>query len=174
MNAIDYAIIVLMLVSIGVGVVRGAMREVINIIAWVLAFILAHGFAADIAPYFAEWVGEPVARVVLAWVAIFAVVLIAGSLVASLLSEVVRKLGLSTLDRGVGALIGVARGLLVLLVVTLAVGFTKIPQTPLWKNAALTPWLELAALYARGVMPEQVAAKIRFRVVPSLIPSTKP
>ncbi len=174
MNGIDYAIIVLMLLSIGIGVVRGAMREVINIIAWVLAFILAHGFAADIAPYFAEWVGEPVARVVLAWVAIFAVVLIVGSLVASLLSEVVRKLGLSTLDRGVGALIGVARGLLVLLVVTLAVGFTKIPQTPLWKNAALTPWLELAALYARSVMPEQVAAKIRFRVVPSPIPSTKP
>lgn len=163
MNGIDYAIIVLMLISIGVGVVRGAIREVINIIAWVLAFILAHGFAVDIAPFFAEWVGEPAARVVLAWVGIFAVVLIFGSLVASLLSEVVRKLGLSTLDRGVGALIGVARGMLVLLLITLAAGFTRIPQTPLWKNAALTPWMELAALYARGVMPGQIAAKIRYR-----------
>lgn len=164
MNGIDYAIIALMLLSIGVGVIRGAIREVMNIAGWVLAYIIAHAFASDVAPYFAEWVGEPVVRTVLAWATVFLGVLILASLVTSLLSEVVRKLGLSTLDRGVGALIGVARGLLVLLAITLAVGLTKVPQTAMWKEAALTPWLEIAALYARGVLPDSIAAKVRYRV----------
>jgi membrane protein required for colicin V production len=165
MNGIDYAIIALPVLSTGVGVIRGAIREVMNIVSWVLAYILAHSFSADIAPYFAEWVGEPLARTVLAWAVVFLVVLILCSLVTSLVSEVVRKLGLSTLDRGVGALIGFARGLLVLLAVTLVVGLTKVPQTTMWRDAALTPWLEIAALYARGVLPDSIAAKIRYRVV---------
>ncbi len=164
MNGLDYAIIVLLLLSIGVGIIRGAMREVMNIIGWVLAFILAHAFATDLAPHFAEWVGEAAARMVLAWVTIFTVALIVASLVASLLSEVVKKLGLTTLDRGVGALIGMARGLLILLAVTLALGMTKAPQSSLWKNAALTPWMEVAATHARAVLPIAIAEKIRFRV----------
>jgi membrane protein required for colicin V production len=165
MNGIDYAIIGLMLISIGVGMLRGAIREVMNIVGWVLAFIIAHSFAASIAPLFSDWVGEPVARTVLAWASLFLGALIVSSLITSLLTEVVKKLGLSSLDRGVGALIGVARGLLLLLAITLAAGLTKIPQNPLWKEAAFTPWLEVAALYARGVLPDSVAAKIRYRIV---------
>jgi membrane protein required for colicin V production len=112
---------------------------------------------------FAEWVGEPAGRTLLAWATIFLGVVVTVSLIASLLSEVVRKLGMSTLDRGVGALIGLARGLLVLLAITLAVGLTKIPQSAIWKEAALTPWMELAALYTRSLLPNSVAEKVRYR-----------
>lgn len=164
MNAVDYAIIVLMLLSIGVGVIRGAIREVMNLIGWVLAFVLAYTYAGSLAPQFSEWVGEPLARTVLAWATIFLSVMVLAALVASLLSEVVRKLGLSALDRGVGALIGFARGMLMLLAVTLIVGLTRIPQSAPWREAALTPWLEIVALYAKGVLPDSIAAKIRYRV----------
>lgn len=163
MNAVDYAIIVLMLLSVLAGAVRGAIREVLNIAGWVLAYLIAHAFAADLAPLFAEWIVEPTARTVLSWAVIFLIVVVLVALVASLLSEVVRKLGLSGLDRGVGALVGVARGLLVLLAITLAVGLTKIPQSPLWREAVLTPWMELAAMYTRGVLPDAVAAKVKYR-----------
>lgn len=163
MNAIDYGIIVLMLASVGIGIVRGAIREVMNIIGWVLAYMLAHAYAADLAPLFADWVGEPVARTVLAWASVFLIVVVVSALIASLASELVRKLGLSTLDRGVGALIGVARGLLVLLALTLAAGLTRIPQSNAWREATLTPWMEIAAIHARGVLPESIAARVRFR-----------
>jgi membrane protein required for colicin V production len=164
MNAVDYAIIVLMLLSIGVGVIRGAIREVMNLIGWVLAFVLAYTYAGSLAPQFSEWVGEPLARTVLAWATIFLSVMVLAALIASLLSEVVRKLGLSALDRGVGALIGFARGMLMLLAMTLIVGLTRVPQSAPWREAALTPWLEIVALYAKGVLPDSIAAKIRYRV----------
>ncbi len=164
MNGVDYAIIVLMLLSIGVGVIRGAIREVMNLIGWVLAFVLAYTYAGSLAPQFSEWVGDPLARTVLAWATIFLSVIVLAALVASLLSEVVRKLGLSALDRGVGALIGFARGVLMLLAITLIVGLTRVPQSAPWREAALTPWLEIVALYAKGVLPDSIAAKIRYRV----------
>ncbi len=167
MNGVDIAVLLLLALSIAVGVIRGAIREVMNIAGWVIAYIVAHAFSSDLAPYFSEWVSEPVARTVLAWAAVFLSVLILSALITSLLSEVVRKLGLSTLDRGVGALIGSARGMLVLLAMTLAAGLTKIPQTESWKTSTITPWLEITALYARAVLPDAIAAKIRYRGVPN-------
>ena len=163
MNEFDYAVIGVMLISIIVGAVRGAIREVMNIAGWVIAFILAHSFAADLAKYFADWAGDPVLRLVVAWVAIFLVVLLGVALISSLVTGAVKKIGLGGLDRGLGAVIGVARGALVLLVLTLAAGITKMPQSALWKEAVTTPWLEVAALYSRSLLPDRVAARIQYR-----------
>lgn len=163
MNELDYAIIIVVLVSLAIGAWRGAIREIINIGAWVVAFILAHAFSADLAPYFADWIAEPVYRMVLAWLSIFVSVLVFGSLLASLLSELVRKLGLSGLDRFLGAVVGLFRGVLVIIVFALAAGMTKFPQTVLWKKATLTPTIEVAALYARALLPQSLASKILYR-----------
>lgn len=163
MNEFDYAVIGVMLISIIVGAVRGAIREVMNIAGWVIAFILAHSFAADLARYFADWAAEPVLRLVVAWVTIFLVVLLGVALVSSLATGAVKKLGLGGLDRALGAVIGVARGALVLLVLTLAAGITKVPQSASWKEAATSPWLEVAALYSRSLLPDSVAARIQYR-----------
>ena len=163
MNELDYAIIVLVVISIVVGVVRGAIREVINVVGWVLAFVLAHTFAGSLAGYLAEWMSEPIYRVATAWLAVFMCVLIVSGMIASLVSDLVRKLGLSGLDRTVGALIGVARGGLVILALTLAAGMTRFPQTDLWKKAAATPWLEMVAMHARPLLPESLASRISYR-----------
>lgn len=163
MNELDYAIIGLMLVSIIVGAARGAIREVMNIAGWVIAFILAYSFAANLAAYFADWAVEPVLRLVAAWVVIFLVVLLGVALISSLVTGLVKQLGLGGLDRGLGAVIGVARGALVLLVLTLGLGLTKMPQSVLWREAAITPWLEVAALYSRSLLPDSVAARIQYR-----------
>jgi membrane protein required for colicin V production len=177
MNELDYAVIGVMLLSVIVGAVRGAIREVMNIAGWVIAFILAHSFAANLAAYFADWAVEPVLRLVASWVVIFLVVLLGVALVSSLVTGMVKKLGLGGLDRSLGAVIGVARGALVLLVLTLGLGLTKIPQSALWKDAALTPWLEVAALYSRSLLPDSVAGRIQYRpsgAVPSTTPLSEP
>lgn len=169
MNELDYAIIVVVLVSLGVGAWRGAIREVINIGGWVMAFILAHSFSTTLAPYFADWMADPVYRLVVAWIVLFVAVLIFAGLLASVLSELVRKLGLSALDRGLGAMIGVLRGGLVVIVLALAAGMTRFPQSVLWKNAMLTPSIEVAALYARALLPQSLASRIVYRLPSSTV-----
>ena len=164
MNELDYAIITVVVVSMAIGAWRGAIREVINIGGWVVAFIMAHAFCGTLAPYFADWMTEPVYRIVVAWIIIFVVVLIFAALLASLLSELVRKLGLSGLDRLLGALVGALRGVLVVIVLALIAGMTKFPESALWKTAALTSPVEVAALYARALLPESLASKIFYRL----------
>lgn len=163
MNEIDYAVIALVVMSIIVGVVRGAIREVINFAGWILAFVLAHAYAQPLAAQIADWMAEPAYRVIVAWLALFVAVLVVSALLASLVSALVQRLGLGGLNQMFGALIGLLRGAVVLLVLTLAAGMTKFPQSALWKNAAATPWLEVAALHARALLPETLASRIAYR-----------
>lgn len=167
MNELDYAIVAVVLASLAVGAWRGAIREIGNIAGWVLAFILARAFSATLAPYFADWMAEPVYRLMLSWLIIFVAVLMLATLLASLLSELVRKLGLSGVDRLLGAMVGLLRGCLVLIVLALVAGMTKLPQSALWKSAALTPPIEVAALYARALLPQGLASRIVYRLPPA-------
>ena len=54
MSVVDYAVVALLVLSVGAGVMRGAIREVLNVVGWLLAFGIAHTYAADLAPHFAE------------------------------------------------------------------------------------------------------------------------
>jgi membrane protein required for colicin V production len=163
MNMLDIGVLLVLLISVGVGIFRGAIREVLNIVGWVAAFILGHAYASQLAKYFAEWASEPVLREVAAWLVIFLAVLVGTSLLASLLSGVAKKIGLSSVDRGLGAMIGLMRAGVILVVISLAVGLTTLPQTALWRTATVTPWLEAAALYSRNMLPDSIAARIRYR-----------
>lgn len=163
MNEIDYAALLVFVISVGIGVFRGAIHEVMNIVGWVAAFVLAYAYAGKLAPYFADWMSEPVYRSAIAWIVIFGCVLMFSSLIASVLTGVVQKLGLGSLDRVVGGAIGAGRAILILIALSLVAGLSKFPQTALWKNAATTPFLESVALYARAFLPESVAARISFR-----------
>jgi len=170
MNALDYAILGVLLISVLIGVVRGAIREIVNVVGWVMGFLAAQTYAPDLVPFFSDWMVDPVIRFVVAWILIFFSVVIGISVIGSLIAEGVRKLGLGTLDRIVGAAIGALRGALVLLLLTLAAGLTTFPRVPIWKEAALTPWLETAALYVRSMLPENLAKRIQYgRVQPQRI-----
>ncbi|MBL8512329.1 MAG: CvpA family protein, partial [Betaproteobacteria bacterium] len=98
-----------------------------------------------------------------AWLVIFLMVLIVISTLASLLSEITKKIGLGGLNRAVGALIGILRGLVVLIALTLVAGLTRIPESSLWREAKLTPALEVMAKYTRSILPDSIASQIHYR-----------
>jgi membrane protein required for colicin V production len=104
---------------------------------------------------------------VLAWAAILLFVLVLVALLASLASDLMRRFGLAGFNRSLGAVVGLVRGFVVLIALALAAGFTKLPQSGLWREAAITPSLEVAALYSRGLLPDTVAARIRYRAPPA-------
>lgn len=162
MNALDYAVLIFVLICIGAGFIRGAIRELVYILGWVVGFILAQSFAVDGAALLAEWMKEPLGRYVVAWLLIFLAVLMLFSLIGSLIAGAVRKLGLGGLDRLGGAAIGTAKAALVLVLLATAAGLSTIPSSNLWKQSMLSPWLERAALQAKQLLPADLAARITF------------
>ena len=73
-------------------------------------------------------------------VVVFAGVLIALTLVSSLLNRVFKKAGLSLADRFFGGIFGVARGVAVITVLLIAFRLTPIPEQDWYIRAQLIPY----------------------------------
>ena len=76
---------------------------------------------------------------------VFLVVLVAMSVLAILVSKLVKSAGLGLDDRVLGGVFGLARGVLVVMVLVLLAGLTALPRQPAWRDAVLSGPLEAFA-----------------------------
>src|SRR5512132_1719575 len=106
MTIFDVVVIGAIVLSALLALVRGLVREVIALLTWIAALIVALSFAGPLASAFETAKTNPVLVQVLSFSAIFIGVLIAGGLVARMLSGAVRAIGLGWLDRLLGGAFG--------------------------------------------------------------------
>jgi len=163
MTWVDYAVIAVMAVSILWGVLRGLIREVMSLGAWVIAFLAANLFAGPFADYMPQAIARMELRVLAAFVAIFLLTLIAASLFGLILSKIARAAGLGGVDRALGGLFGVLRGLIILVALTLVAGLTRIPaEDSAWRASLSGPWLARGAMALKPWLPPAFADRLRY------------
>ena len=146
MTWLDYAVLGVLVLSTAWGVWRGLMREVISLAGWIGAFLVANLLAEPLADALPRSISNPDLRVIVAFVAIFVVTLTLATLAALLLAKALKAAGLGGLDRTLGGLFGVARGVFIALVFALVAGLTSLPQHPVWKQSFSGPVLGRTAI----------------------------
>lgn len=162
MTAIDYAVFLILAVSVLLGVMRGFVREVLSLAAWIAAFWSANLFSPALSSMLPKAVsGEPI-RIMVAFVAIFLGTLILAALFTKLLSSFVKRIGLGWVDGMLGFAFGLARGGLIVLVLVLLAGLTSIPETATWQHAKCRGVLETGGVIAGAWLPASVSGHIRF------------
>jgi membrane protein required for colicin V production len=80
-----------------------------------------------------------------------------------LVSRLFRVAGLGLADRVLGAIFGLARGIVAVLIAVLLAGFTALPREPAWRNALLSQPLETAVIAAKPWLPRDVAERVRYK-----------
>ena len=163
MTVFDYAVLAVISLSVLLGLWRGVVSEVLSIAAWVLAIILGRMFAPRLSPEFSRWIIEPSLQYLAAFAAIAVAVLLLAMVIRLLVSGLLRAIGLGLVDRFLGALFGLARGMLVVLVLVAVGGLTSFPKQAWWRDAVLAPPLETAVVAIKPWLPREWASKIRYR-----------
>jgi membrane protein required for colicin V production len=162
MTWVDYAVFGVLLASTAWGVWRGLVREVMSLAGWVIAFLAANLFAAPLSALVPASVSRPELRVLIAFVAIFFVALALAMIAALLLSKVVKAVGLGSIDRTLGALFGLLRGLLIVLVAAIAAGFTTLPSSGDWKNSVTGEQLGAVTTQLKPWLPPAFAERLKY------------
>jgi membrane protein required for colicin V production len=162
MNAFDWTIIGVVGLSMLLAFFRGVTRELIALAAWVLGFVAAVALTPLLGGMLPEIGDNPVIRYLIAFVVIFLGALFLGALIAWPLSSVIRKAGLGFADRFLGAVFGVARGLVVIVAFVLVAGLTTLPRQIWWQNAALAPPFAAAALSLKPWLPPEWAQRLDY------------
>ena len=156
MIAIDYIILVIIVISAVMGLVRGLLRESIAVITWVLAIVLAWNFASSLEPLLGGvLVGSPL-RIWAARLIIFVGVLLLGGAVAVILGHYVRVSMFAGMDKFLGFVFGLVRGVVIVGAFTIAVQALRMDEDPSWKRSRLMPYAIGVAGALRGLVGESL------------------
>ena len=163
MTLFDYLALGIVAASVLLGTWRGVVSELLALAAWVLAFFASRMFGATVAGWLGGMVADPLIRQCAGFVAVFIAVLVVVALSRLLLRELLRAVGLGLIDRMLGAVFGILRGLAVVLAGVLVGGMTPLPHQSWWQDAVLAPPLETVVLAGKPWLPADVAKRIRYR-----------
>ena len=157
MQLVDWILSGVLLLSLLLGVWRGLVYEVLSVLSWIAAFALAQWFAPDVGQRLPmSGVGEPM-RHVAGFVVVFIAVVFAGGLVALVVKKLVAVVGLSPVDRLLGALFGLARGLILLLAAAVVVAMTPLHSSAAWRQSVGAGVLDAALKGIKPALPDDMA-----------------
>ena len=140
MTALDMAIMGVIALSMLISIQRGFIREAISLVAWMAAFFISRLYGPAFANLLVEFVRNDSVRLPLAHFTLFLGILLLGSLVSLLLKMLLKAAGLSVADRLLGSGFGLARGVLIVVIVIAAMewlGWFK--EVPWWKDSVFLP-----------------------------------
>lgn len=140
-NGADYLILSVVALSALIGLWRGFVKELFSLLNWVLAVALTYFFYHPLGLQLP--IGEaatPWIRDVIAAILIFVCTLVAGGLLSSAATSLVKATGLSGTDRLLGFVFGLARaGSIVLMLLLFLPNVTPIEEQQWWLNSRLIP-----------------------------------
>jgi len=156
MTVVDIIIIFVIVLSALFSLMRGFVKEAVSLATWVIAIWVAATFAPKLSVMLSGSIESEAVRQAVGFGVLFIATLIIGGLVNFLISQVVKKTGLSGADRIFGVVFGVIRGGLIIVVFVVIGGLTTLPSTQWWKSSALLPWFENTAIVLQNYIPENL------------------
>jgi membrane protein required for colicin V production len=78
------------------------------------------------------------------------------------LSKFLKAAGLSGVDRTLGGLFGLARGVVILLAFAVVAGLTLLPRQPFWKESVSGGMLERTVLQLKPWLPPALAGRLKY------------
>ena len=161
MTWLDYAVIAILVLSIAWGAWRGLVHEVLSLVGWILAFVVGNLLAMPLAERFPAAM-RPELRVVVAYVLIFVGTLVVAALLAALFTKFIKVSVLHSLNRWLGALFGLLRGLLIVVVLAMVAGLTSLPRKPDWTESATGYSLAQTVTQLKPWLPAPFAQRLRY------------
>lgn len=163
-NAFDAAVAVVVLLSALIALARGFVKEVLSLGAWAGAVLVTLWGFALARPYFRAFIDSPLLADVATGLALFVASLIVFAMFAHGTASLVRRsTSLSAIDRSLGFVFGIFRGLVLLGLAWLALIWAMPEEKrPDWIFEARTrPLVEQVAEYLVALAPPEFRGQVR-------------
>ena len=152
LNYVDVAICLILFISVSIGIYKGFVKEALFlaslILALFLAFYLSNYPVQWLMPVSKDWSGEWLGFniegesivFVVSFILIFIISIIIGNLLSNALSSLVsQNTVLKGMNRILGAAFGLARGAIIVMLLVIFAGLTKVSIYDWWHQSRLLP-----------------------------------
>ena len=159
-GGLDWALLAVLLVSVIVGLWRGLVFELLSLAGWVAAFVAAQWFAPTVAPWLPLGTPGSTLNFALAFAATFVIALLIWAIASKLIRMAIHATPLQPIDRLLGAVFGLVRGLVLLLVVTTLVLLSPARSSAAWKQSQGAAWLTALFHGLKPMLPAPLADRL--------------
>jgi membrane protein required for colicin V production len=165
MNVPDIAILTIIVLSTFFGLRRGLVREVLAVLTWIAAVLVARLYSPVLVPYLGGITDSETGRSILSFAILGFATLFAGSIIIkfvtrliSLVTRLISMAGMQAADRLLGAIFGLARGVII---VTVVVFFARerFSTESWWVESRTIPYVENVIEQA-GFLPSATSAEV--------------
>ena len=138
-NQIDIVILIITVLSSAFGLWRGLIKEVLSLLTWIAALLVSRVYSEPLAGLMTGVIENDGIRYVSAFAILFVIVMMFGTFLNFLMSKLLNVTGLKLADRLLGAGFGVARGVIIVLVIMFITSMF-VSETELWQRSQLVPY----------------------------------
>ena len=140
LNALDLLLIGILLVSLIWGLFRGFVREVLALGSWVLAGWLTWRYGATLGDYLMPWLNSERLSYLAGLGAVFICSLAAFTLISRVAYKQFRISGLTAMNRMLGAIFGITRGVVVSTLLLFVAQFSPAVEANWYRDSELVPY----------------------------------
>ncbi len=155
MTGVDVVILLVLLGSTMIGLLRGFVREAVSLCFWVTAIWAAWRFGPRVEPHLGGLLANPSVAPWVGRLVVLVLVLLLGWLVGMLLSYLTRSVGLGPLDRVIGLLFGIVRGMVLVGLLVIGAELLHLNREAWWSQSMLVPYGETAGDWLRAMVGER-------------------
>ncbi len=156
LGTLDWILLAVLLLSMLIGLWRGLMVEMLSVLGWIAAFVVAQMFATPLGQWLPMDGAVPQLRYAAGFALAFIGTLIVSTLVGWLAKKMLASVGLSGLDRLLGAAFGLVRGAIILLAVTTVVLMTPMRSSDAWSQSMGAGVLSTVLKGLKPALPDEL------------------
>jgi membrane protein required for colicin V production len=162
MPLFDSIAAIILIISLIYSMVRGMVREIFALLAYIGGYFAAVTYGKQFSANLESYISNPTALQIISFAIIFIVTMFAISLIGKGIQKLVHSApGLSGLDRVFGGAIGLAKGIILLIILLFPLKFFPDIHKELTRDSFVAPKLiEISEALGRGVDTEKIVDKL--------------
>ena len=153
---VDYGIIIIIMISMLMGLMRGLIREILSIITWSAAIVAAIGYCKPISELFHSIIPQPGIRLVIAFILVWFIVLIIGGIINRVIEQIIKVTKFTVTDRITGGIFGFVRGVAIIVVAMVMLKISGIIKDYSLKDSNLIAQFSQVALWFEKQLPDDL------------------
>ncbi len=153
MTPLDIIIVFLIFISAVFGIFYGFLNIFFSFLSWGIAVFLSIKLMPYVSPFFEGYINTPMLRDILSFAVLFFLSLFILTGVGYLIVKLLKREGLSAVDRVLGMLLGLGLGGLTVALTVFLAGFTAFPKEPFWTQSSLVEPFEEISVQSAQYLP---------------------
>jgi len=166
MNWADVSIITLIFLSGMISFFYGFIEELFSFLSWSFSFVITLIFLDEMTGLLTTVISFADLRIGVALLILFFVSLVIFKWIGYLIINSIGPTPLSASERIVGALFGIARGNVIVILLILLAGLTQLPTTAGWQDSLLIHYIKPIVIFLRSELPLNIATEFNFEPPP--------